>query len=95
MLEEIIVEDAQEVGGKEGCPVFGSGVHGMGRRLGAKVGKRNDNLFASRPLPLGGSTLMVLMPERTAAELGVESDNIDEGCQRTRRERHCRLREVT
>ena len=42
-----------------------------------------------------GSTLMILMPERTAAGLGIESDNIDEGCQRTRRERHCRLREVT
>ena len=41
------------------------------------------------------SLLMVLMPQLTAAVLGVESDNIDKGCQRTRRERHCRLREVT
>ena len=45
--------------------------------------------------PLRGSQLMILMPERTAAGLGVESGNIDEGCQRTRRERQGRLREVT
>jgi hypothetical protein len=33
------------------------------------------------------------MPERTEAGLGVESDNIDEGCQRTRRERQGQPRE--
>jgi len=36
---------------------------------------------------------LILMPERTEAGLGVESDNIDEGCQRTRRERQGQPRE--
>jgi hypothetical protein len=40
-----------------------------------------------------GSSFSFETPPLTG--LGIESDSIDEGCQRTRRERQGRLREVT